>query len=52
MSCAWRAKKLATVWKGFPSSRNASASRPGEPRNSYKGAPMTTVSDEFTVWRL
>jgi hypothetical protein len=31
--CAWRAKKLATVWKGFPSSRNASASRPGEPRN-------------------
>jgi hypothetical protein len=49
MSCAWRAKKLATGWKGFPSSRNASAARPGEPRNSCKGAPSTTASDEFTV---
>jgi addiction module HigA family antidote len=34
MSCAWRAKKLATVWKGFPSSRPASAAKPGEPRNT------------------
>ena len=30
------------VWKGFPSSRNASASRRGEPRDCCEGAPMTT----------
>src|SRR5262249_55483012 len=34
MSCAWRAKKLATVWKSFPSCRNASASN-DEPRNLF-----------------
>jgi antitoxin HigA-1 len=33
----------------LPSSRNASAARPGEPRNSCTGAPLTTASDEFFV---
>jgi addiction module HigA family antidote len=49
MSCAWRAKTLATGWKNFPSSRNASAARPGEPPNSSKGAPLTMTSDDFSV---
>ena len=31
-----RTKKLATVWKSFPSSRNASVSKHDEPRNLFR----------------
>ena len=34
MSCVWRAKKLATMYKDCPGSRNASAPSPGVLRKS------------------
>ncbi len=36
-------KKLATVWKSFPSSRNASASKHDEPRNLFRADSANLV---------